>query len=162
MDPVFLLLGIVVVVLGVGLMGGLVFLVIRSLTRNAGGGWSVMRRQFAIDHEPTGQKFTWQSVQVGAVVGKNSTTVIIGPEGLYLRAPMLGAMLVPWSAIRGAAPTRLYWRDAVVLKVGDPPSSVTVYRAVYEAMRPYLPRPKDQPPPSEEEIVPPELVEVHT
>lgn len=158
MNAAFWVLAVLGLVVWTALMVALALVVARVLSRDSGGGWKSLRRQFPADREPAmGQTFRRETVQVGLVRGKNSTTVIVGPAGLYLRAPFLGAALVPWRALRDPTPTTLFWFDAMRFDAGEPASRITVRRAVYEAMRPYL----GHQGPGQPEFVPPELVEAH-
>lgn len=157
MNASFLLLAVLGLVLWTSLMVVFALLVTKVLTRHADGGWRTLRSQFPTDREPTsGRAFHRETVQVGLVRGKRSTTVIVAPEGLYLRAPLLGTALVPWKALYDPTPTTLFWRDAVRLSAGSPASTIVVRHPLFEAIRPFLSQ-GDKGPPS----APRELVEAH-
>ena len=106
-----------------------------------GSGWTAMAARFPAEAEPDGRRFTWQNVQVGAVRYRNCTTAVVAAQGLYLAVPLPGhaPLLIPWTEFRAAHETRVYWRRAMALTVGEPRiATVTVSLALWEAMRPNL------------------------
>jgi hypothetical protein len=115
-----------------------------------GSGYAELARRFPAPHEPVGQKYTRQSIRIGAVRWRWSATLVFSPEGLYLAfmpgAPIYGdpgfsrfpPVLIPWSEIRSAARGTLYWRSAVTLTIGDPTiAQVTLWQAFFPLIEPY-------------------------
>jgi hypothetical protein len=122
-----------------------VFLVfIAMLLFAKAGGLFRLAERYPAGAEPEGIKSTRQTVQIGPVRYRFCTTVVISPAGLYLwPRPALSRyspLLIPWDAITKCEEARLYWQKAMRLTVGEPPAAtVTIYAALFEALRAYLP-----------------------
>jgi hypothetical protein len=106
-------------------------------------GLTGLARRYPVTQPPAGATLAKQTVRVGSVRYRRCVDVSIGEGGLYLgvHPPLLeqGDMLIPWEEIRGAQKTRLYSRRAVWLSIGEPEfGSVTLYKALYERIAPYL------------------------
>ncbi len=137
---------VMAVLVGLAMIGGLatlfVALVLPSF-RGAGGGWKRLAERHRAAAPPDGREFPGETVRVGAVNYKNCITVRVCPAGLYL-APgsnpfvrRLAPLLIPWSEIRSSHPTRLFWKSAHVLTVGDT-GTVTVFDEVMKAAKGHL------------------------
>jgi hypothetical protein len=88
-------------------------------------GLTGLARRYPVTQPPAGATLAKQTVRVGSVRYRRCVDVSIG-EG-------------PWEEIRGAQKTRLYSRRAVWLSIGEPEfGSVTLYKALYERIAPYL------------------------
>jgi len=112
------------IVLGV-LLVLVVAMFIMSRVFSGVSGWGRLAETFGASHRLEGTTFTRQHMRVGAVRYRNCATIIIAPEGLYLAvaSPVLGnhpPLLIPWSAIGGVRPARLYWLSARQLDIGRP------------------------------------------
>jgi hypothetical protein len=106
-------------------------------------GLTGLARRYPVTRPPAGVTLAKQTVKVGSVRYRSCVAVAVGEGGLYLgvHPPLLeqGDMLIPWEEIRGAQKTRLYSRRAVRLSIGEPEfGSVTLYKALYEWVAPYL------------------------
>ncbi len=105
-------------------------------------GLTRLAERYPVTHEPEGQTFTKQTVQVGAARWKNCVTVGVGPQGLYLAVRRMltryPPILVPWDEIKGIQETKLYWQRAIQLSVGDPQvGTITVLTKLFEAIQPF-------------------------
>lgn len=140
--------GLIVIAVLVGLLmiGGLATLFVALILpsfRGAAGGWKRLAEHHRSMVPPGGREFPRETVRVGAVNYKNCITVRVGPAGLYLApganpfAKRLTPLLIPWGEIRSIHPTRLFWKSAHVLAVGDT-GSVTVFDEVMKAAREFL------------------------
>jgi hypothetical protein len=107
-------------------------------------GWQRLAARYPAPGLPTTQLRRLQTVRMGAVRYRNCTTVALEPDGLYIDVPAALLMarkpiLIPWSEITGVSKSILYLQPAVTLAAGEPRAgSLTVYRGLYELMRPYL------------------------
>lgn len=106
-------------------------------------GLTGLAQRYPVTQPPTGATLAKQTVKVGSVRYRSCVDVSVGEGGLYLgvHPPLLeqGDMLIPWDEIKGAQKTRLYSRKAVRLSIGEPEfGSVTLYKALYEQVAPYL------------------------
>ena len=128
--PIVLVLALAAVVV----FGALLFQVFARVS-----GWSKLAGIYPAGPPPEGQRFARQTVQVGPVRFRRSTTVVIGPQGLYLAALGNPPLLIPWSEVREVRRTTLYWQRAMVLRIGDPlVGTITVGLVLYTAIKPYL------------------------
>jgi len=106
-----------------------------------GSGWTRLARLYPASHQPEGQKYTWQTIRVGIVRYRNCVTAITDPQGLYLSValPHHPPVFIPWSEFRRLGETRLYWRRAIVLSVGDPRVATIAFpMGLFELIRPHL------------------------
>lgn len=128
-----------------GIFGGVIVVLFVMMTVMyrafaAGSGYDELARRFPATHVPAGPRYDGQSIRIGAVRWRWATTMIFGPEGLYLALmptlPVLGrpwfnhhpAVLIPWGEFRAATRGMLYWQSAVSLTVGEPRLAViTMY-----------------------------------
>jgi hypothetical protein len=106
-------------------------------------GLTGLAQRYPVTQPPAGATLAKQTVKVGAVRYRRCVDVSVGAGGLYLgvHPPFLeqGDVLIPWEEIKGARKTRLYSRRAVRLSIGEPEfGSVTLYKALYEQVAPYL------------------------
>lgn len=106
-----------------------------------GSGWTKLAQTYPANHEPEGQKYIGRTIRVGAVRYRNCVTASINPYGLYLSVPLPHhpPMLIPWSEFKGLGETRIYWRKAIVLSIGNPRVATIAFpMGLFELMRPYL------------------------
>ncbi len=111
------------------------------------GGWAKLAEKYGVDQEPEGQKFSWQTLEVGGLVRYRWTVaVVIAAQGLYLAlsSPFISKhppMLIPWAEIKQVRRTILYWRKAARLTIGDPPvTTIAMWMSLFERVRPHLGR----------------------
>jgi hypothetical protein len=107
-----------------------------------GGGWRRLATRYRAIAPPVGPVLKRQTVRVGAVRYRRLTTVGLYPEGVYLAVglPFHPAVWIPWGEWGLLRETRIdLGTPAVELAVGEPAlARVTVTRALYEQMAPYL------------------------
>jgi hypothetical protein len=114
-------------------------------------GYAELARRFPADHEPEGQKYTWQTIRVGAVRWRFCTTIVLSPEGLYLavmsRMPLFRdpafnrhpAVLIPWSEVKAVYPTILFLQRAFALAIGDPKiTAIAFFQRFLPLIEPYI------------------------
>lgn len=92
-----------------------------------GSGWRALAERYPARTALAVPVLAGQTLQVGLVRYRRCVTVGIYPEALYLAAqpglpllPRNPPLLIPWSEFHHARETRLYWRRARQLAVGDP------------------------------------------
>ncbi len=90
--------------------------------------------------EPEGRRWDRRCVQFGRSMRYDwCVTIVVAADGLWVQArpPLQGtqaAIFVPWTEIRAAEMTMLYWRRAVRLTCGEPAAgTITVWQPVWEA-----------------------------
>ena len=128
--PIVLVLALAAVVV----FGALLFQVFARVS-----GWNKLAGLYPVGPPPEGQRFARQTVQVGPVRFRRSTTAVISPQGLYLAALGNPPLLIPWSEVREVRATTLYWQRAMTLRIGNPlVGTITVGLVPYTAIKPYL------------------------
>ncbi|HEX7475191.1 MAG TPA: hypothetical protein VF318_04430 [Dehalococcoidales bacterium] len=111
-------------------------------------GWNKLTQRFGTDVEPQGTKFKLQTIKVSAVRWRMCVTIILSPQGMYLRlatgpASLLGrlpAVIIPWSEFKKPRKGRLYldWK-AVEMSVGEPEIVPITFRStIYQKIMDYL------------------------
>ena len=107
-----------------------------------GSGLTRLIERYATDRPCSGNKLTWQTVQIGAVRWRRCVVFGADPQGLYLKvspfAAHYPAILIPWSDLRFARQTLLYWSKAMTLDVGAGLAEITVPQRLWTLMEPYL------------------------
>jgi len=111
-----------------------------------GSGWSALAQRYPADAGLVEPTLTAQTVQVGMVRYRRCVTLGIHPDGLYLAAqpglpllPRNPPLQIPWSEFHHVQQTRLYWRRAAQLEVGDPRvASITFPFELYQRFERYL------------------------
>ena len=103
-------------------------------------GWPRLAARYRAPCEPPGQKLTGQSLGIGAIRFRNSMTLSIGSEGLYLSALLLRPpLLIPWREFGWGGETKIYGKPAIRLTVGHPEvGAITLWAGQYAAIRPHL------------------------
>jgi hypothetical protein len=105
-------------------------------------GYDSLAERFPGTDQPQGQLWENRCVQFGSMRYDWCVTIVAAQEGLWLRArpPLQGLqrpIFVPWTEIREARSTMLYWRQAVRLVCGEPAAgAVTVWRPVWDVAGP--------------------------
>ena len=107
------------------------------------GGLTRLAARYPATAQPNGQTLRFQSVQIGSVRWRLSTTVSISEEGLYLSMSTLlvqqPPILIPWDEIKRVRKTTLYLQEARRLYVGEPSSgNVVVKMSLVRAIEPHL------------------------
>jgi hypothetical protein len=135
-------------------LGSLLLLLILVLAATAlmwqlfarGSGWSALAERYPAATALAAPVIAGQTLQVGLVRYRRCVTVGIHQEGLYLAAqpglpllPRNPPLLIPWSEFHHPQETRLYWRRAEQLVVGDPRvASITFPFELYLRFERYL------------------------
>ena len=125
----------------VGFVFLMVFLMLKLFAKASG--LNKLADLYPAGGEPGGQRYTRQTVKVGAVRYRRCVTINVNPGGLYLLVrPTLGkhqSILIPWKEIKRIEKRRLYWDSARQLLIGDPKvATVTVFTSLFRVMHPYL------------------------
>lgn len=153
MDQDFFLILAVFLVILVGFAIGLRLLVpiIAQHFKGSGAGWGRLSEVYATTRQPPAQVSRRQSMVVGQVLYRNCMTVGFDDAGLYLELgfPMSlrgkRPLLIPWSEFKRAEESRLFWRKAALLAVGEPlVGTITVPMELYETIRPAMHAPSLQ------------------
>ena len=83
----------------------------------------------------TGPTLAGRTVQIGAVRYRRCVTVNVSEAGLYLWArPLLSRhqpILIPWSEVKQAQETILYWQRAMRLSIGMPEVATVISPTVF-------------------------------
>jgi hypothetical protein len=143
---VFILLGIFILVFVV-LMA---FMALLFYSFYGASGWKALAQRYGTNSEPLGTLYKGQTIKVGGVRWRFSTTAGVGANGLYLavvpfprpfsRIVQHPPLLIPWSNIRVAGPGHIYvlWK-AIELSVGNPRiTSLTVTQKLFEVLSPHI------------------------
>lgn len=106
-------------------------------------GYNRLAQRYATPYQPEGQEYRRQTLQIGAVRWRNCVRIGVSPLGLYLRPEAMltsyAPVLIPWDEIRKTEGTRLYWRQAWRLSVGEPRvATITLPMDLFETIRPHL------------------------
>jgi len=84
----------------------------------------------------------WHTIKIGTVDWRKWVNLAVTPRGFYLEIKFgfkRYAFFIPWNALHNPQETRLYWRPAVELRIGDPAIvRMVVYMEVYRKMEPFL------------------------
>ena len=109
------------------------------------GGWNRLAELYAAPDKPEAAPLRRQTLVVGTILYRNCVAVGLGGDGLYLRLDMplplfrKPPLLIPWDQISGEEPARLYWRKAVLLRLGTPPTaSITLPMPLFAEVRRWL------------------------
>ena len=156
--PIILLflLSLTALAILIGLVVGVVYIskifVRLSHLNELAGRFPVERRR--IKKNPS---FLWRTAQIGTVRWRRCLDIGVYEEGLYVEVNQLFnrplPILIPWSELHFQHETRLYWRPAAALTIGDPTiSTIILFREVYEHIQSHLtpPEAKDTPPQPEQ------------
>ncbi len=126
---------------GVLILVVLAFAILFALFRRWSG-WDRLAELYQATDMPHGQTFNRQTLLVGGIVRyRNSMTVCISPQGLYVATPVPShpALLIPWREIRPAGERWAYWQRLKVLSIGTPQvSTIAVPGPIFEAAKAYL------------------------
>jgi hypothetical protein len=107
------------------------------------GGYDDLAERFPGATEPKGQRWGSRCVQFGRSMRYDwCVTIVVAADGLWVQAlpPLQGRqrpIFVPWREIRDVRSTLLYWRRAVCLTCGEPPTgTITVWQPVWDVASP--------------------------
>jgi hypothetical protein len=111
-------------------------------------GWNKLTQRYGSNTEPQGTKLELQTIKVGVVRWRWCVTVVLSPQGMYLRAAtgpaaLLGRLppvIVPWLEFKKPRKGHLYpgWR-AIEMSIGEPELvPITLPSALYQQMIGYL------------------------
>ena len=110
------------------------------LLRGSAGAWRRLVDAYPSAAPPAATLAPKQTLQIGPVRYKRCVTVGVADDGLYLAIGKRSA-LVPWAEVKSIGRATLYWQNAPVLTVGDPPlATIAVPAALFEPMRAPLAR----------------------
>jgi hypothetical protein len=113
-------------------------------------GWTDLAKRFRSSRRPEGRSLSWQVVSVGFVPENGVTALVVSPEGLYLSSfPIFRFMrpplLVPWNEVRLVSSRSFFGRiERFTLELASA-TSLTIKRAAFDAMQPYVQRPGTTP-----------------
>ena len=124
-----------------GLTVGLAILGQRLFAR--AGGLTRLAERYPAEHEPVGETFKFQSVQIGPVRWRFCTRVVVAEEGLYIAARNTlvrqPAFRIPWHEIVGVRRATLYLQQARRYSIGEPEVGyVVVQMHIARAVAPHL------------------------
>lgn len=103
------------------------------------GGWRTLAASYATHESPHGRRFAGESGSVGGVSYRNSLTVYVAPEGLFLTVPLFlrfghAPLLIPWSAITNQRRVKFLWRETTTFQAGSAPATqVSLSPAIFAA-----------------------------
>ena len=86
-------------------------------------GWQTLAASYSAHEPPRGIQFTGQNGSVGVVSYRNSLTVHVAREGLFITTPFIfrighKPLFIPWSAIKNQKPIKFLWHEAIRFEVG--------------------------------------------
>ena len=123
------------------LAGGILLLVLllANRSRQDRGGWVRLVERYGTPEAPAGTVLTKQTLQIGSVVYRESVTVGIAAEGLYITT-WRKTVLIPWSEFGAVTQGRLFWERVPVLSVGHPAvTTITLPLRLFDQLRGHLP-----------------------
>jgi hypothetical protein len=137
---------IVLLLFIVALLMSLIFFMLFQM-----GAWRSLAQHYGTTSNPTGTIYKGQTIKVGAIRWRFTTTIGASAQGLYIAvAPLPGflsrivqhpPLLIPWPDIRVVGPGHIYqlWQ-AIEFSIGNPQiASITVTKKLYEeVLSPYL------------------------
>jgi hypothetical protein len=147
MNLQFIFFLVVAITLVVGVTIGLSFLlpIIRRHLTGSSGGWGRLARAYPATQTPPAHFLDRQTVVAGRVIYRNCVRVGISDEGLFLElsshfpVPKRPALLIPWNEFKHRDNARLYWQEAILLRLGDPlVGTITLPMNLFERIRPSL------------------------
>lgn len=149
MDPWFVFF-LLVAAASLGALGAAAILLAPMLMRHLlgarAGGWGDLARLYATERPPPPLALARQTLMVGFTIHRRCVSLAADEDGLYLKLDFplsllrRPALLIPWTAFARVEKGRLYWREAAVLSVGDPPvATITAPMELFERIRPRLP-----------------------
>lgn len=102
-------------------------------------GWLRLVERYGTEQPPSGKVLKNQTVRIGDVVYRDSTTIGIAEQGLYLQT-WRKAVLIPWAEFRGTSRGRLFWEQVSLFSIGDPPiTTIAMPESVLSQFRAQLP-----------------------
>jgi hypothetical protein len=106
-------------------------------------GLNQLSQVYSAPSTPTGPTLAGRTVQIGAVRYRRCVTVNVSDAGLYLWArPVLSRhqpILIPWSEVKQAQETILYWQRAMRLSIGLPEvATITLPMDLFTLVSPYV------------------------
>jgi hypothetical protein len=108
-----------------------------------GGGWRRLAARYRVIAPPAVPLLKWQTVRVGWVRYRRSTTVGLHPNGLYLAVflPFHPPLWIPWGELGPPREARIdLATPALEFPVGDPPlARLAISRRLYAKVAPFLP-----------------------
>jgi hypothetical protein len=148
MSVILLLFGLTLAtILILALLGvGYFYIVKKSFQKS---GVSELAEHYPVQYRkgPFNSSFLWRTASIGGVQWRRCVDIAVLEEGLYLAVKQLiypqPPALIPWSEMNRYRETRLYYRAACEINVGEPPvSRIVLFREVFEKMKPYLDLPE--------------------
>lgn len=111
------------------------------------GGWGGLALAYGAPEAPSGQILKHETLVVGKILYRNCVTVGLTEGGLGLATDVpfglfrKPALFIPWTEVAEEESARLYWQEAVLLRLGTPVvGSITVPMRLYEKIRAFLPK----------------------
>ena len=112
----------------------------RRRTRHADPeGWLRLVERYGTEQPPSGKILKNQTVRVGDMVYRDSTTLGIAEQGLYLQT-WRKTVLIPWAEFRETNRSRIFWEQVAMFSIGDPRvTTMAVPESVLSQFRAQLP-----------------------
>jgi hypothetical protein len=92
------------------------------------GPWRTLATSYETHEVPRGTRFSNQSGSVGGVFYRQSLTVYVASDGLFLASPLFSRLghkplFIPWSSITNPKRGRYLWHEAIIFQVGSTPAT---------------------------------------
>lgn len=108
------------------------------LLLSATGGWRRLAANYSAQGQPKGQRYSYQSGQVGLVSYSNILTIYTSPEGLHLSVWLIfrlghPPLFIPWTAVHNATTKWILWIELVKFEVGAPKvATIQLSKKIFE------------------------------
>lgn len=108
-------------------------------------GWRALAERYRTGAAPEGKRLAWTSGRIGSVSFRSCLNLTLAPAGLFI-VPLLPfrlfmpPLLIPWSEIRFAGFTKMFFVEFSCFRLSDQGPVYAVFRRTGEHFRPFLPK----------------------
>ncbi len=105
--------------------------------------FSRIAEHYSTDLPPKGDRFTKQTIQIGAVRYRKCVTIDIDSRGFYFCIHVIFSkhpqVLIPWKDFKDMQETGIYQKRAKQFSIGDPPvGTIAIPEELFHRMKSFL------------------------